>query len=66
MKNNRPYWLCSWSLFIGSLQSDGHNFFIRTPFRMLLGFMESPFSLESIHIYLDKIGTHIRSINHEK
>ena len=45
--------------------SDGHNFFVRTPFRMFLDSMEIPLSLESIHIYLDEIGTHIRSRNHE-
>ena len=45
---------------------DGHNFFVRTPFRMFLDSMEISLSLESIHIYLDEIGTHISSINHEK
>ena len=48
------------------LTSDGHNFFVRTPLQMFLDFMEIPLSLESIHIYLDEIGTHIRSRNHEK
>ena len=33
---------------------------------MFLDSMESPLSLKSINIYLDNIGTHIRSINHEK
>ena len=33
-----------------SPSSDGHNFFARTPFRMFLNSMESPLSLESIHI----------------
>ena len=33
---------------------------------MFLDSMERILSLESIHIYLDKIGTHIRSINYEK
>ena len=46
--------------------SDGHNFFVRTPFRMFLNSMERNLSLYSIHIYLDNIGTHIRSRNHEK
>ena len=46
--------------------SDGHNFFVQTLFWMFLDSMESPLSLESINIYLDDIGTHIRSINHEK
>ena len=45
--------------------SDGHNFFVRTPFWMFLDSMESYLSLESIHIYLDNIGTHIRLRNHE-
>ena len=43
-----------------------HNFFVRTPFWMFLDSTESSLSLEFIHIKLDKIGTHIRSINHEK
>ena len=46
--------------------SDGRNFFVPTPFPMFLDSMEIPLSLESIHIYLDEIGTHIWSINHEK
>ena len=46
--------------------SDGHNFFVRTPFWMFLDSMEIPLSLESINIYLDDIGTHNRSRNHEK
>ena len=33
---------------------------------MFLDSMERNLSLESIHIYLDNIRTHIRSINHEK
>ena len=32
---------------------------------MFLDSMESPLSLESIHIYFDNIETHIRSINYE-
>ena len=32
---------------------------------MFLDSMESPLSLESIHILLDNIGTHIRSINNK-
>ena len=46
--------------------SEGHNFFLQTPIRVFLDSMESPLSQESIHIELDKIGNHIRSINHEK
>ena len=30
--------------------SDGHNFFVRTPFQMFLDSMESPLSLQSVHI----------------
>ena len=45
--------------------SDGHNFFVRTPFWKFLDSMERPLSLKSINIYLDDIGTHIRSINHK-
>ena len=29
---------------------DGHNVFVRTPIRVFLNSMESPLSLESIHI----------------
>ena len=36
--------------------SDGHNFLVRTSFQMFLDSIESIFSLESIHIYLDEIG----------
>ena len=36
--------------------SDDHNFFVRTPFQMLLDSMQSPLSLESIHIELDDFG----------
>ena len=32
---------------------------------MFLDSMESPLSLESIHILFDNIGTHIKSRNHE-
>ena len=60
MKNSRPY-----SLFMPQT-SDGHSFFVRTPFWMFLDSMEIYLSIESIHIYLDNIGTHIRSINHKK
>ena len=35
--------------------SDSHNFFGRALFWVFLDSMESPLSLESIHIYLDKI-----------
>ena len=30
--------------------SDGHNFFVRSPFWVFLDYMESPLSLEYIHI----------------
>ena len=33
---------------------------------MFLDSMESPLCIKSIHIYIDNIGTHIRSINHKK
>ena len=46
--------------------SDDHNFFVRTPFRVFLDSMKIPLSLKFIHIYLNDIGIHIRSINHEK
>ena len=34
---------------------DDHNFLIRAPFWVLFGSMKIPLSIESIHIYLDKI-----------
>ena len=40
--------------------SEGHNFFVRTPFRVLLDYMESPLSQESIYIYLVEIETRIK------
>ena len=46
--------------------SDGHNVFVRTLFWVFLDSMESPLSLKFIHIHLNDIGIHIRSINHEK
>ena len=45
---------------------DGRNFLVRASFWVFLDSMESPFRLESIHIYLDKIGTHFWSKNDEK
>ena len=64
-ENNRPYWLLVAIVHRKPPTSDGHNFFIRTPFWMFLDFMEINLSIESIHIYLDNIGTHIRFRNHE-
>ena len=67
------YW--SWPTRVGRVgkathvrptTSEGHNFFVRTPFRVFLDFMESPLSQESIHIKINEIRTHVRSINHEK
>ena len=55
-ENSRPYWLLVATIHGKPLTSDGHNFFVRTPFWMLLDSMESPLSLESIHIKRDKIG----------
>ena len=46
--------------------SDGHNFFVRTPFRMFLNSMERPLSIKLIYMYLDEIRTHISSRKHEK
>ena len=62
----RKYWGFRGDVVKISPTSDGHNFFVRTPFRMFLDYMESPLSLESIHIYLEYIGTHIRSRNYDK
>ena len=59
----RKYWDFRGDAVKISPTSDDHNFFVRNPFRMFLDSMEIPLSLESIHIYLDNIGTHIRSIN---
>ena len=60
----RKYWGFRGDVVKISPTSDGHTFFVRTSFRMFLDSIESPLSIESIHIYLDNIGTHIRSINH--
>ena len=49
-----------------SSNSDGHNFFVRTPFWVFLDSMEKYLSLELINIQIDDIGNHIKSINHEK
>ena len=64
-KNSKPCWLLIATVHGKPLISEGHNFFVRTPFWMFLDYMEIPLSLESIHLYLDNIGTHIRSRNHE-
>ena len=64
-KKCRPFWLLVAIIHGKPPTSDGHNFFVRTPFWMFLDSMEIQLSLESIHIYLDNIGTHIRSRNHE-
>ena len=34
---------------------DGHNFLFQTPIRVFLDYMESPLSLEYIHIQLNAI-----------
>ena len=36
--------------------SDGHNFFFRTPFLVLLDSMESPLSPDSIHVLVEGSG----------
>ena len=36
--------------------SDGHNFFVRTPFRVLLDSMEIPLSQNSNHVSVEDIG----------
>ena len=64
-ENSRSYWLLVATIHEKPPTSDGHNIFVRTSFWMFLDSMEIPLSLESIHIYHDNIGTHIRSINHE-
>ena len=64
-ENSRPCWLLVATVQWKPPTSDGHNFFVRTLFWMFLDFIEIPLSLESINIYLDDIGTHSRSKNHE-
>ena len=64
-ENSRPFWLLVSTVNGKPPTSDGHKFFVRTPLWMFLNSMEMPLSLKSIHIYLDNIGTHIRSRNHE-
>ena len=49
-EKSRPYWLLVAIVHGKPPTSDGHNFFVRTPFWMFLDSMESPLSLESIHI----------------
>ena len=65
-ENSRPCCLLIATVRGKPPTSDNYNFFVRTPFWMFFDSMESPLSLESINIYLDDIGTHIRSRNHEK
>ena len=36
--------------------SEGHNSFVQTPFRMILGSMESPLSKYYIHIHVEDSG----------
>ena len=43
------------------LTLDNHNFVVRASFWVFFDSMESPLSIESIHILLDKILTHIWS-----
>ena len=52
MKNSRPCWLLIAIVHGKPLSSDGHNFFVQTPFWMFLNYMERPFSIESINIYI--------------
>ena len=61
----RKYWCFRGDTIKISQTSDDHKFFVRTSFCMFLDSMEIHLSLESIHIFLDNIGTHIRSRNHE-
>ena len=49
-KNSRPCWLLVATIHEKPLTSNGHNFFVRTLFRMFLDSMEIHFSIESIHI----------------
>ena len=64
-KNSRPYWLLVVIVHGKPPTSDGHNFFVRTLFWMVLDSMKINLSLKSIHIYLDNIKTQIRSRNHK-
>ena len=64
-ENSRSYWFLIATVHGKPLTSDGHNFFVRTLFQTFVDSMETPMSLKSINIYLDKIGTHIRSRNHK-
>ena len=49
-ENTRPCWLLVSSVHGKPPTSDGHNFFVQTPFRIFLDSMESPLNLESINI----------------
>ena len=39
--------------YVGPPTSEGHNFFVRTPFRVLLDSMESPLSQDSIYVPME-------------
>ena len=49
-ENCRHYWLLVATVHGKPPTSDGHNFFVRTPFWMFLDSMEIPLSIESINI----------------
>ena len=46
----RAYCSPEWIFSLLSQTSDGHNFFVQSPFWVFLDSMERPLSLESIHI----------------
>ena len=39
--------------YVGPPTSEGHNSFVRAPFRVFLDSMESPLSQESIHMHVE-------------
>ena len=48
-ENSRPCWLLIATVHGKPPTSEGHNFFVRTPFWMFLNSMDSPLSIESIN-----------------
>ena len=41
--------------YVGPPTSEGHNFFVQTPFRVFLYSMESQLSHDSIHMHMEEI-----------
>ena len=44
-----------WTVHVRPLISEGHNFFVRTPFRVFLDFMKIPLSQDFNHVHVEDI-----------